>query len=90
MIAKGRALQREVRRRDVIKVCATGGVLSLTDPADIAQLTQEELNAIVDKRTRSGRRPRRTLMARKERSGRFAQASTPSSTVRFWTTRRWT
>ena len=33
---------------DVIKVCATGGVLSLTDPADVPQLTQEELNAIVD------------------------------------------
>ncbi len=33
---------------DVIKVCATGGVLSLTDPPDVAQLTQEELNAIVD------------------------------------------
>jgi imidazolonepropionase-like amidohydrolase len=33
---------------DVIKVCATGGVLSLTDPPDIPQLTQEELNAIVD------------------------------------------
>src|SRR5262245_37660013 len=27
---------------DVIKVCATGGVLSLTDPPDIPQLTQEE------------------------------------------------
>jgi len=33
---------------DVIKVCATGGVLSLTDPPDIPQLTQDELNAIVD------------------------------------------
>ena len=33
---------------DVIKVCATGGVLSLTDPPDIPQLTQEEVNAIVD------------------------------------------
>jgi imidazolonepropionase-like amidohydrolase len=33
---------------DVIKICATGGVLSLTDPPDVAQLTQEELNAIVD------------------------------------------
>ena len=32
---------------DVIKVCATGGVLSLTDPPDVAQLTHEELNAIV-------------------------------------------
>jgi len=33
---------------DVIKVCATGGVLSLTDEVDIPQLTQDELNAIVD------------------------------------------
>lgn len=33
---------------DLIKVCATGGVLSLTDPPDIPQLTQDELNAIVD------------------------------------------
>jgi imidazolonepropionase-like amidohydrolase len=33
---------------DVIKVCATGGVLSLTDPPDIPQVTQDELNAIVD------------------------------------------
>ena len=32
----------------MIKVCATGGVLSLTDDVDTAQLTQEELNAIVD------------------------------------------
>ncbi|MGB6682815.1 MAG: amidohydrolase family protein, partial [Candidatus Acidiferrum sp.] len=33
---------------DVIKVCATGGVLSLTDDVDTPQLTQEELNAIVE------------------------------------------
>jgi imidazolonepropionase-like amidohydrolase len=33
---------------DVIKVCATGGVLSLADEVDTAQLTQEEMNAIVD------------------------------------------
>jgi len=33
---------------DVIKVCATGGVLSLTDEVDTAQITQEEMNAIVD------------------------------------------
>ena len=33
---------------DVIKTCATGGVLSLTDEVDTPQLTQEELNAIVD------------------------------------------
>lgn len=33
---------------DLIKVCATGGVLSLTDDVDTPQLTQAELNAIVD------------------------------------------
>jgi imidazolonepropionase-like amidohydrolase len=33
---------------DVVKVCATGGVLSLTDAVDTPQLTQEELNALVD------------------------------------------
>jgi len=33
---------------DVIKTCATGGVLSLTDEIDTPQLTQEELNALVD------------------------------------------
>lgn len=33
---------------DIIKVCATGGVLSLTDDVDTPQLTQQELNAIVD------------------------------------------
>jgi imidazolonepropionase-like amidohydrolase len=33
---------------DLIKVCATGGVLSLTDDVDTPQLTQEELNALVD------------------------------------------
>jgi imidazolonepropionase-like amidohydrolase len=33
---------------DVIKVCATGGVLSLADDVDTPQLSQEELNALVD------------------------------------------
>jgi imidazolonepropionase-like amidohydrolase len=33
---------------DVIKICITGGVLSLTDAVDVPQLTQEEANAIVD------------------------------------------
>ena len=32
----------------VIKTCATGGVLSLTDAVDTPQLTQAELNALVD------------------------------------------
>ena len=33
---------------DIIKVCASGGVLSATDDVDTPQLTQDELNAIVD------------------------------------------
>jgi imidazolonepropionase-like amidohydrolase len=33
---------------DVIKTCATGGVLSLSDDVDTPQLTQAELDALVD------------------------------------------
>lgn len=33
---------------DVIKTCATGGVLSLTDDVDTPQFTQAELDALVD------------------------------------------
>ncbi len=33
---------------DVIKTCATGGVLSPTDDVDVPQLSQEELNALVE------------------------------------------
>jgi imidazolonepropionase-like amidohydrolase len=33
---------------DVIKTCATGGVLSLTDDVDTPQLTQAELDAMID------------------------------------------
>lgn len=33
---------------DIIKTCATGGVLSLADDVDTPQLTQDELNALVD------------------------------------------
>src|SRR5215471_19000627 len=33
---------------DVIKICATGGVLSLADDVDTPQLTQAELDALVD------------------------------------------
>jgi imidazolonepropionase-like amidohydrolase len=41
---------------DVIKVCATGGVLSQTDSVDAAQLTQAELDAIVDEAHQLGRK----------------------------------
>jgi imidazolonepropionase-like amidohydrolase len=33
---------------DVIKICASGGVLSPTDEVDVPQLTQTELNALVE------------------------------------------
>lgn len=33
---------------DVIKICATGGVLSLADEVDTPQLTEEEMRAIVE------------------------------------------
>ena len=39
---------------DVIKVCATGGVLSLGDAVDSPQLTQVEMDALVDEAHRLG------------------------------------
>jgi len=41
---------------DVIKVCATGGVLSLADDVGAPQLTQAEMDALVDEAHRLGRR----------------------------------
>jgi imidazolonepropionase-like amidohydrolase len=41
---------------DVIKVCATGGVLSLGDAVDTPQLTQPEMDALVEEAHRLGRK----------------------------------
>lgn len=41
---------------DVIKTCATGGVLSLRDAVDTPQLTQAELDALVDEAHALGRK----------------------------------
>lgn len=41
---------------DVIKFMASGGVLSLTDPVDNVQLTQEEMNAMVSEAHAWGRK----------------------------------
>jgi imidazolonepropionase-like amidohydrolase len=41
---------------DVIKVCASGGVLSLSDKVDSPQLTQAELDALVDEAHALGRK----------------------------------
>ena len=47
---------RETRKfgADIIKFCATGGVLSKGDPVGDQQLTQEEMNALVDEAHRMG------------------------------------
>jgi len=41
---------------DVIKICASGGVLSESDPVDVPQLTPEELSAIIGEAHRWGRK----------------------------------
>jgi imidazolonepropionase-like amidohydrolase len=41
---------------DVIKTCATGGVLSLTDDVDTPQLTQTELDALIEEAHALGRK----------------------------------
>ncbi len=41
---------------DVIKLMASGGIVSLADPVDNVQLSQEEMNAIVDEAHRWGRK----------------------------------
>ncbi len=41
---------------DVIKICASGGVLSESDPVDVPQLTPEELRAIVGEAHTWGRK----------------------------------
>jgi len=51
------AVRTNIKRgADVIKVCATGGVLSLNDDVRSPQLTQEELNALVDEAHGRGRK----------------------------------
>jgi imidazolonepropionase-like amidohydrolase len=41
---------------DVIKTCASGGVLSLSDAVDSSQVTQAEMDAIVDEAHRLGKK----------------------------------
>jgi imidazolonepropionase-like amidohydrolase len=52
-----RAVRNNVKYgADVIKTCATGGVLSLNRDVDSPQLTQDEMNALVDQAHTMGRR----------------------------------
>jgi imidazolonepropionase-like amidohydrolase len=51
------AVRRQVKfGADVIKICASGGVLSLGDAVDAPQLTDAELAAIVDEAHRLGKK----------------------------------
>jgi imidazolonepropionase-like amidohydrolase len=72
---------------DVIKICATGGVLSLADEVDTSQLSQEEMNAIVEEATACTRRWPPMPTAPRGRGSPSAPASTRSSTARSWATR---
>ena len=55
---------------DVIKVCATGGVLSLGDEVGAPQLTQAEMDALVDEAHRLGQQDRRARARRRGGQGR--------------------
>jgi imidazolonepropionase-like amidohydrolase len=51
------AVRRQVKfGADVIKICASGGVLSLGDAVDAPQLTDAELTAIIDEAHRLGKK----------------------------------
>ena len=74
---------------DVIKVCATGGVLSLGDEVDTPQLTQDpRWTPSSTRRTGCARRSRCTPTARAAPRSRSEPASIRSSTARSSTTRR--
>ena len=74
---------------DVIKICATGGVLSLTDDVDTPQLTQAELDALVDEAHALRRKTAAHAHGATGAKRAIRAGIVPSSTVRLWTTRRW-
>jgi len=75
---------------DVIKTCATGGVLSLNDAVDTPQLTQKNSTQSWMKRTRCARRPPRTLTVLKAPNARFALGIDSIEHAPSWMTKRWT
>ena len=73
---------------DVIKTCASGGVLSPTDDVDVPQLTQAELDALVDEAHTLRRKTAAHAHGAEAANGRSARESIPLSMERFWTMRR--
>ena len=67
---------------DVIKFCASGGVLSLADEVDTPQLTLEEMTALVDEAHRLRKKVAATATATGPPGTRSSPGSTRSSTAR--------
>ena len=72
---------------DVLKIMASEGGSEGKNVPSETQFTLEEMKAIVEEGTATGRRWRRTPTAPTPSRRRFAPASTPSSTARSSTTR---
>ena len=68
---------------DVIKTCATGGVLSEGTAVGATQYTYEELKALVDEANKLERRLPRTLMVPRGSRSLRVPASRRSSMVHF-------
>ena len=66
---------------DLIKICASGGVLSESDPVDVPQLTPKNCARSSAKRTTGTARSPRTAMATWPRSWRWKRAWIRSSTA---------
>ena len=66
----------------LIKVCASGGVMSHTGPAGAQQYSDEELAAIADEAHRAGLKVAATRTATTASGRRSRRASTASSTAR--------
>jgi len=73
---------------DVIKTCATGGVLSLTDDVDTPQLTQAELDALVDEAHALRRKTAAHAHGAEGAKRAIRAGSIRSSTGRSWTMKR--
>ncbi len=76
---------------DVIKISASGGVLSKGDQPGAPQYTLEELKVAAETAHQAGGRLPRMRMGRSRSSGRSRRGSTRSSMRRWWTMRgsRW-
>ena len=74
---------------DVVKVHVTGGVLSLTDDVNTPQLTQEEINALVDEAHALGRKAAAHAHSSEGAKRAYVLGSIRSSMGRFSTMTPW-